>query len=345
MVIINIVYSELIRYIYRKNHHFNRVIAQCCNQRKNRFLHATDIINLPIEVGKSYKKDLSTVFIQLPITEEATINRHQHSEFFMASSSLSSARVSKIAEQIFNARKNQEPIPVVTDLHPELEKESAYQIQKAFIKLCLKEDRIAGYKIGISSLEHQRTSGLNEPAAGVLLRSGKKFESPVIELRDYRSLFIETEIALVIGAKISKPLKNTRELQKNCKAVMPAVELPNFDFIDGVATFGVDMVAANVIAKQYIIGDEKDHRKIDINQVTALLKHNGNEVSRGKGVDTLGNQWEAGLWTVNTMLEQGQLIEPGHIILTGLLGVMTFGQPGKYEADYGDFGKIEFEVK
>jgi 2-keto-4-pentenoate hydratase len=45
------------------------------------------------------------------------------------------------------------------------------------------------------------------------------------------------------------------------------------------------------------------------------------------------------------MIEQGWPIEPGNILLTGALGKMLPGKPGKYVADYGSFGKIIFEVK
>jgi 2-keto-4-pentenoate hydratase len=69
------------------------------------------------------------------------------------------------------------------------------------------------------------------------------------------------------------------------------------------------------------------------------------EVNRGKGTDALGDQWKAAVWLVNTMVESGWKMEPGHVVITGALGKMIPGRPGKYVADYGGFGKISFEIK
>ena len=45
------------------------------------------------------------------------------------------------------------------------------------------------------------------------------------------------------------------------------------------------------------------------------------------------------------MIKQGWRLEPGYIVITGALGKMLPGKPGKYVADYGSFGKIAFEIK
>jgi 2-keto-4-pentenoate hydratase len=79
--------------------------------------------------------------------------------------------------------------------------------------------------------------------------------------------------------------------------------------------------------------------------VTISLSLDGQEVNSGKGTDALGDQWNAALWLINTMIEQGWTMEPGHVVITGALGNMIPGKPGKYLADYGDFGKIVFEIK
>ena len=58
-----------------------------------------------------------------------------------------------------------------------------------------------------------------------------------------------------------------------------------------------------------------------------------------------GRSVESGAVALNSAVEQGYKVEPGHILITGALGKLVPGKPGKYVADYGDFGKISFEVK
>ena len=84
---------------------------------------------------------------------------------------------------------------------------------------------------------------------------------------------------------------------------------------------------------------------MDLNAVTVTLSLDGQEINRGKGIDALGDQWQAALWLVNTMVAQGWTMEPTNVIITGALGKMVPGKPGKYVADYGSFGKISFEIK
>lgn len=71
----------------------------------------------------------------------------------------------------------------------------------------------------------------------------------------------------------------------------------------------------------------------------------GRLINRGKATDTMGDQWKALLWIVNTTLSNGWEIKPGQILITGVLGNMVPGKNGKYVADFGGIGNISFEVK
>jgi 2-keto-4-pentenoate hydratase len=108
---------------------------------------------------------------------------------------------------------------------------------------------------------------------------------------------------------------------------------------------GVDLIAANVGAAQFIVGMSRSHQGVNLNQVNVTLFYNGQALYQGKGMEALGDQWKAALWIVNSVLEQGYKVEPGHILITGALGKMVPGKLGQYVADYGDFGNISFEVK
>jgi 2-keto-4-pentenoate hydratase len=59
----------------------------------------------------------------------------------------------------------------------------------------------------------------------------------------------------------------------------------------------------------------------------------------------MGSQWSAALWLVNTMVEQGWTIKRGNVLMTGALGNMIPGKPGRYRADFGALGMIEFEIR
>ena len=81
-----------------------------------------------------------------------------------------------------------------------------------------------------------------------------------------------------------------------------------------------------------------------MNSITVKLLFDGNEINTGHGYEALGDQWQALLWLVNTLVDQGWKIKPGDTLITGALGKMLPGKTGKYVANFGNFGSIEFEV-
>ena len=48
---------------------------------------------------------------------------------------------------------------------------------------------------------------------------------------------------------------------------------------------------------------------------------------------------------INQIIDQGHTVHEGDLIISGSLGAAMPAEPGKYVADYGVLGKIEFDVK
>lgn len=253
--------------------------------------------------------------------------------------------VSELAEALIKADKENHPIPILSDRYPELDVETAYQVQKVYVQKRLAKDRIAGFKAGLTSEETQDRFGVEFPVTGVLLSSGKKMGDSVIERSAFKVLMIEAEIGFVVGKPITHPLKDVSELQDNIRAIMPVIELPDLGFEDLKKVNAVDIIASNISAAQFIVGQEKTLNDIDLNKTTVTLTSDGQVINQGKGSDALGDQWTTALWLVNAIAKQGWKIEPGQILITGVLGKMIPGKQGKYLADYGTLGRISFEVR
>jgi len=156
---------------------------------------------------------------------------------------------------------------------------------------------------------------------------------------------IETEIGLILGKNLNRHIETPADLKNSIVKVIPAIELPDLGFADMGALKGVDIIAANVSARQFIVGQPRPVENVNLNAVDVTLFRNGREVNRGTGADALEDQWQAALWLVNKMIDQGRAPEAGQILLTGALGKMLPGKPGSYVADYGDFGTISFEIR
>lgn len=252
--------------------------------------------------------------------------------------------VSRLADILIKAHNQSQKIPVLSIQYPELDLKTAYMVQKAYVKQRLTKDKIAGFKAGLTAEVSWKRFGLKGPAAGVLFASGKRKGNSIIDKTAFKTLMMEIEIGFIIGKSVNHPLKDTAELKEHTWEVVPVIELPELGFTDMQKLKGPDIIAANIGAVMFIVGEKQKINNQDLNALQVTLKRNGEVINQGKGTDALTGQWKAALWLVNTMVKQGWKIEPGHIIITGALGRMVPGKPGNYTAEYGNLGTITFKI-
>lgn len=254
------------------------------------------------------------------------------------------AQENKLADILIQAETAGLPIPVLSIEYPAMDTAMAYQVQRAYIQKRLTTDVLAGFKAGLTSKGGQARFKVSEPLAGALFGSGKLTGQVILASQFHRPM-VETEIGLVLGAPLDQPVPDIDSLKKAIKAVMPVIELPDLGFTDMKQLKGVDIIAANVSSRYFIPGPAQARDDFDLNQVSVDLFLDGEVVNQGMGKDASGDQWQAALWMVNKIIDQGWTLEPGQLLITGALGKMIPGKPGKYTADYGDFGKIQFEIR
>lgn len=264
---------------------------------------------------------------------------------FATYTSVSLADESHLADILLTADSQKKMIPVLSANHQIADTDMAYRIQKKYVEKKSANEKVAGFKAGLTSKGGQKKFGVSEPVAGVLFESGRLNDNTVIDKQSFHRLMLETEIGFVVGTQLSEKVPDITTLKQSIQSVMPVIELPELGFTDMKSLQGVDIIAANVASKQYIIGQPKAVAGLDLNAVTVSLALDGEEINQGKGSDASGNQWEAALWLVNLMIDQGWTIEPGQVLITGALGKMLPGKAGQYVADFGQFGQITFKVK
>lgn len=249
------------------------------------------------------------------------------------------------AEVLFQAEVQRQQIPVLSTYFQINDMTMAYRIQTAFVKKKLVNDKIAGFKAGLTSKPGQQRFGVSSPVAGVLFESGLLSDLAVVDRSNFHQLMLETEIGFIIGTSITEPVEDQATFQKSIKAIVPIVEFPDLGFTDISKLRGVDIVAANVTARKVIIGKPKTIDTFEINDLDVTLSLEGERINTGKATDALGDQWKAAMWLANTMIEQGWALEEGQVLITGALGKMLPAKPGGYVAEYGDLGRISFKVK
>ena len=251
---------------------------------------------------------------------------------------------SGLAEAIATAAEDGRPIPLVTERTRGLSLPEAYAIQRALVERSLQHDRITGFKAAATSERVRDRLGASEPIVGVLFESGRVEPVGEVPLADYRMLLIEAELGFRFREPVTEPLGDARDLPALVAEILLVVELPDGGFETSSTPSAVDLVAANAAAASFIEGPVIP---LDTNlaDLTVTLEREGQVLARGQPTDTLGDPWEALRWTVQAVLEQGYVIEPGHVVLTGAIGGNAPARVGGYRASLGAAPDARHDVR
>lgn len=237
----------------------------------------------------------------------------------------------RVVDEIVTSWREQRALPNIDET---LTIDSAYRVQTRSVRKRLHGASPAGFKAGLTSAPAQARFKTNDAVAGVLFKEGALQSTSTLSLREMRGLYIEVEIAMRIGTPIDRPLADTAALRAHIDGIGPAIELPNLDYTQPQSLDAIDIVATNVAAAKYIVGEFASPQQRDPNATDVRLACNDKEMFTGKGTDSLGDQWRAALFLVNKMVEQGWKLERGQILLTGSLGRMLPGTTGHCVASY-----------
>lgn len=237
----------------------------------------------------------------------------------------------RVVDEIVTSWREQRALPNIDET---LTIDSAYRVQTRSVRERLHGASPAGFKAGLTSAPAQARFKTNDAVAGVLFKEGALQSASTLSLHELRGLYIEVEIAMRIGTAIEKPLADVAALRAHIDGIGPAIELPNLDYTQPQTLDAIDVIATNVAAAKYIVGEFAPPAQRDPNSTNVRLVCNDEEMFTGKGTDSLGDQWRAALFLVNKMIEQGWQLEPGQILLTGSLGRMLPGTTGHCVASY-----------
>ena len=200
----------------------------------------------------------------------------------------------------------------------------------------------------MTTRESQQRFGMSSPISGVLWPdTGLIFNGDItdIQRRDFSKPILEMELAFRINTLIPEPLADVSEVQFVVSEIMPALELPDLGFDSEVGVTGEAIVAANAGARYYVLGAPVSVEQVDVNAVRAKLYNDGELDQRGEATQVMGNQWRALFWLINSLVEQGWVLQPGQVLLSGAMGEMIPVETGVYEARFSGLGEVRIQVE
>lgn len=253
-----------------------------------------------------------------------------------------------LAQAIIDADAAGTETPRVSVLDSEIDLDGAYRVQQQVVDHMLEGgDRVAGYKTGLTGKLARWWFKIDDPVFGVIMESGLRRSGDTVVVPGGRHMLLETELAFVAGQRIDSPVADVSALKPMIRGIAPVVEAPAGGFPrDQARKLTVeDIVANNVSAHFLIVGEEQPYEGLDLAKVAAVMKRGDETVSEGAGADVMGDPWKSALWLVNVAVREGRVIEPGHYLSSGVIGERVESEAGRYNADFGTLGVIEFTVE
>jgi 2-keto-4-pentenoate hydratase/acetyl esterase/lipase len=242
---------------------------------------------------------------------------------------------------------NSASLPLISDLNSKTTINEAFKAQGRIV--ADSKEEVGGFKGVFSTASAQKKYKINGPMHCTMFKPMivQGADHPTINLADMGASVVETELGYIMGVDIASKIADPDEARLASQAVVAAIDAP-IQFAAHVKGnySAADFVAANCGNKANIIVGSRFHPddyKLDDLKVT--MSRNGETIHATTGAATKNGQWQNLMTLINQIIDQGHTVHEGDLIISGSLGAAMPAEPGKYVADYGALGKIEFDVK
>ena len=253
------------------------------------------------------------------------------------------------AKFLFKHRQNKSSINELPNkLTPKNDSE-AYIIQEELklLYLSLKDNISIGKKVGCTSLDGQKQLDISEPFYGNLFSRFYDIEPKNISSKKFSKPFIEPEIALRIkeDINISKAPFSINDIEDLFDGFVCSLEIVDFRFNKDLKDIGAcNLIATNGASEFWIRNSEVfSMKKINFDDHKINISFNNEIVGEGNVNNVMDSPLNSALWLINKIAQKGETLLKGQFISTGTCTKAHELSPKtKVSADFGEFGKIEF---
>ena len=227
------------------------------------------------------------------------------------------------ADILYRALRSRETITPLTETHPDITIEQAYEVSKSILQLRMQGgERLVGKKIGLTSKVVQDMLGVHQPDFG-FLTDAMMYESDAEipfdkELIQAKS---EGEIAFILKHDLVGPNVTPKMVLSATESVVACFEIVDSRIVDWKIKIQ-DTVADNASCGVFVMGDRVSPENVDFENCKMVIKNHGEIVAEGLGSAALGSPLNCVAWLANALGEYGISLKAGDIILSGSLAAM-----------------------
>jgi 2-keto-4-pentenoate hydratase len=254
--------------------------------------------------------------------------------------------VQAAATALREARASRQSIAPVSSSHGINGLEAAYAVAEINTRAAIASGRrVVGKKVGLTSLAVQRQLGVDQPDFGLLFADMEFLNGQDVPVGRLMQPKVEAEIAFVVGSDLAGDIPSWGEFVASIAYALPALEIVDSAITDWKITL-VDTVADNASCGLYVLGDQPvAFATLQLAELGMEMTANGHVASTGSGAACMGHPLRAAYWLARTMVERGQGLRAGEVILSGALGPMVPVHAGdRLHASVGALGTVSCQM-
>lgn len=232
-------------------------------------------------------------------------------------------------EALLGAYELATPIDPLSETFPGLDVDDAYAIQLAQIDHWVAAGRrVAGHKVGLTSLAVQRQLGVAQPDFGHLFDDMFHLSGEPIAPDVYLQARVEPEIAFVLKKDLIGPGLSIADAIGAVDYVLASLEIIDSRIADWKITLA-DTIADNASSGGVVLGTRPMRiDAADLRLTGVVLRRNGRIEQTGAGAAVLGSPISSLVWLANTLGRRGTPLRAGSVVLPGAVTATVPARPG-----------------
>ena len=252
-----------------------------------------------------------------------------------------------LAEELLEAQNELHTVLPLTERYPEISIDDAYYIQNTITQKRVQSgQRIVGRKIGLTSVAMQEMFGVNEPDYGTLYDFYLNQNGGVLDLKRMIQPKIEAEIGFLLKEDIQGENITPFQFLQSCGGVFPCIEIVDSRIV-GWKIKIQDTIADNASSGCLFLGPVMyNPLNIDYRVLGLAMYKNDKLQATAAGAAVLGDPVYASAWLANKMLQYGESLKKGDIILSGsLIGAFSAISGDSIVAIFDRIGTVAFSIR
>ena len=190
-------------------------------------------------------------------------------------------------------------------------------------KLEASDNRIIGYKAGLTNAQVQARFGVSSPVRGVLLEQMMLKDGAEVPAAFGARPVFEADLLVEVTGEVLPEVKTPAGVLRTLVRVMPFIELPDLGVAEGEKLSAPLITFLNVGARLGVVGKpvpvEATQAFADalMNMRVVVIDQDGKELARGSGAAILGHPLNAVIWLHEDLARGRVQLKKGNVLSLG----------------------------